>query len=262
MTFSFSKYHGAGNDFILVDNRGGAFDDISVDMVNQLCARRFGIGADGFIRIEDSTKADFKMVYHNADGKIGSMCGNGSRCAVLFARQIGVEFNLFSFEASDGLHRFELTGESSVKVSMRDVKEMERSSDWLFMNTGSPHVVVPVHGLPDIDVLADGRKNRNGRKFKEEGVNVNFVEPLDGVIHIRTYERGVEDETLACGTGCVAAALWAAVDNDVRPGKHSVKLKAQGGILNVAFERKPNAGFVNVFLEGPVQFVFDGTATV
>jgi diaminopimelate epimerase len=258
MTITFSKYHGAGNDFVLVDNRSGLFDNLSVDPVATVCHRRYGVGADGLILVGASAAADFTMTYYNADGKIGSMCGNGARCAVRFAQQVGITFKDFAFDAFDGVHRFELLDGGNVRVSMRDVLEIERSSNWLFMNTGSPHVVVPVYDLADIDVPGDGRKIRNSARFVKEGVNVNFVEPIDGLVNIRTYERGVEDETLACGTGCVAAALWAAVENDVKPGSHTVKLKAKGGNLSVSFVRT-DRGFTDVWLEGPVAHVFDGS---
>lgn len=260
MTFTFSKYHGAGNDFIMVDNRNGLVDDISVEQVSALCRRHFGVGADGLIRIENSTNADFKMVYHNADGKIGSMCGNGSRCAVLFAKEIGVEFQSFSFHAADGLHHFEILSADRVKVSMKDVREIKRNDEWTFIDTGSPHLIVPVNDLQNVDVYNDGKKIRYSPKFQSEGVNVNFVEAKNDLVEIRTYERGVENETMACGTGCVAAALWSAFENKTT-GQHNVNLKAQGGLLNVSFNYNPGSGFTNVFLEGPVMKVFEGRVT-
>ena len=259
MTFIFSKYHGAGNDFIMVDNRLGEFTFNTVEAVKSLCDRHFGIGADGLILIENSSDSDFKMVYYNADGNLGSMCGNGSRCAVMFAKEVGVQFSTKSFEAYDGIHRFEILADNRVKVSMSDVKEVAKRNEAYLINTGSPHLIIPVDDVKSVDVFNEGKKIRYSPEFKAEGVNVNFVNAQNGLVEIRTYERGVENETMACGTGCVAAGLWAAMEKRLGSGEHSIKLKSLGGMLTVSFHYEVSKGFTNVYLEGPVAKVFEGS---
>jgi len=261
MTFAFSKYHGAGNDFVLVDNRDGTFPSASVETVKTLCDRHFGIGADGLILLESSEVADFKMVYFNADGRLSSMCGNGARCIVLFASEKGIENVAGEFEAVDGIHSYLITEPNrKVKVSMRDVQEIVQRGATYFINTGSPHLIVPTEDIQDIDVREEGKKIRYSPQFKKEGVNVNFVQAQGDTVDIRTYERGVEDETLACGTGCVAAAAWAAVSQNVNGGTHTYRLNTLGGLVKVSFQHVGKR-FKDVFLEGPAVKVFEGRAT-
>jgi diaminopimelate epimerase len=261
MQISFSKYHGAGNDFIMIDDRAGQFvHDKNVELINTLCNRHLGIGADGLILIKNSSVADFKMDYFNADGNLGSMCGNGSRCAVIFASAIGVNFTGFKLEAYDGLHSFELLDENWVRVSMGDVKDVFKREDSFLLNTGSPHLVIPVTNLNQIDVFHEGKEIRYSDEFKKEGVNVNFITAHNGTVELRTYERGVEDETLACGTGCVAAAIACSIIiKNESAGKQEYPIKARGGNLKVTFNHQPGIGYTNVTLEGPVEKVFDGT---
>jgi diaminopimelate epimerase len=261
MQIRFSKYHGAGNDFVMIDDRDGQFPyGTNVEVIKTLCDRHFGIGADGLILIKPSLIADFKMDYYNADGNIGSMCGNGSRCAVIFASAIELNFTGNKLEAYDGAHSFELLGDNRVRVSMADVKDIYMSGDSFLMNTGSPHLVVPVTNLDEMDVFHEGRAIRYSDEFAKEGVNVNFITAHGGVVYLRTYERGVEDETLACGTGCVAAAIACSVIiKNESTAKQEYAVKAKGGDLKVTFLRQPGSGYTNVTLEGPVEKVFDGT---
>ena len=270
MTFEFSKYHGAGNDFIIMDNRNGAFPTASTDAVKTLCDRHFGIGADGLILLEPATKPvrsddeapDFKMTYFNADGGISSMCGNGARCIVLFANHKQIVGTAGSFEAFDGPHRFEITAPNRVSISMRSIRNVTEAGGLFFVDTGSPHVVIPVKDVNAVDVYKEGRNIRYNEDFKKEGVNVNFVQTEGNRIFIRTYERGVEDETLACGTGCVAGAIWAASNNVKNDAGCSFELKTRGGLVAVSFKHDEGKGYYDVQLEGPAVKVFEGRVTL
>ncbi len=248
----FYKYHGTGNDFIIIDNRTGHFSKNN-EFVKQLCDRRFGIGADGLILLEDSESADFKMVYYNADGHESSMCGNGGRCLVAFAHFLGLFETKTTFTAIDGLHEAELHGDV-VKLKMIDVEKIEKTDGNFVLNTGSPHFVAHIDGLQDFDVYKNGNKIRNSATYSREGINVNFSTIIsEDTLFVRTYERGVEDETLSCGTGATAAALVFMEEQ----GKSSVNVKVLGGTLKVYAERD-GKGFRNVWLEGPATQVFRG----
>lgn len=257
MQIVFQKYQGAGNDFIMLDNRDQLFTKLSTTQIAQLCHRNKGIGADGLILLETSDSADFKMVYYNADGHESSMCGNGGRCAVAFANRLKLIQTKTHFEAIDGLHKAEILSDGSVQLGMNTVSEITSHQDALILNTGSPHYVTLKDSLSEIDMQKEGAKIRYSEAFKEEGINVNFIAlTSSGELHIRTYERGVENETLACGTGAVAAAI--AVDYWGLPcHKNPVTLKAQGGTLQVDFNKNENR-YEAVFLSGPAQFVFSG----
>ncbi|MBY0426675.1 MAG: diaminopimelate epimerase [Cytophagales bacterium] len=256
---SFYKYQGTGNDFVMIDNRSGHFDPTNIALVQKLCNRKFGIGADGLILIQNSQGYDFEMVYFNSDGS-QSLCGNGSRCAVNFAKKLGIIQSQTRFLAIDGPHDAIVEEELGiVHLKMGDVKEIEKGEGDFYINTGSPHWVQPVNGLQGYDVFAKGREIRYNDRFKEKGTNVNFIEPLENqVLFVRTYERGVEDETLSCGTGVTACALAASSMGFSSP----VKIKALGGDLKVSFDGDITNGFSNIWLIGPAVEVFSGEVEV
>lgn len=247
------KYQGTGNDFILIDNRAKDVT-LSTEQVRWLCDRRFGIGADGLMLLELEPGIDFKMVYFNADGRESSMCGNGGRCIAAFARQLGIIGSEARFVAVDGLHEARLV-DNQVSLKMNDVRQLEVGDDFFFLNTGSPHYVKFVSGLEQYDVYGEGHRIRNSARFRAEGTNVNFVERGEGELLVRTYERGVEDETLSCGTGVTAAALVAAFKG-WSTDKHSCRIRTRGGRLQVRFEKVLESTFYNIWLEGPATFVF------
>lgn len=260
MRVQFEKYEGVGNDFIIVDNRDAVFDP-TPEAVSSLCNRRFGIGADGMMLLERDPEYDFRMRYFNSDGPEATMCGNGGRCIALFALRAGVAGTVMTFSAVDGVHRGEVLSCSGargvVALSMSDSSHIEEFAGGYFIDTGSPHYVVFVEDADAVDVFAEGRRMRRMDEFiRRGGANINFVQVLPGgALKIRTYERGVEDETLACGTGAVAAA---AIASHVRfPGRDTFELKAAGGRLGVSF--RPDGGiFRNVVLTGPARCVFTG----
>ena len=259
MKIHFYKYQGAGNDFIMVDNRDLSFPKTNTQLINKLCDRRFGIGADGLILLEPSKNEDFTMVYFNADGNEGSMCGNGGRCIVAFAKQLAVINNETTFNAVDGLHFASIENEI-VSLKMIDVTDIEVSDTHSFLNTGSPHHVSFSKNISDLNVKEVGAKIRYGAPYFETGTNVNFAEEITtDSFKVRTYERGVEDETLACGTGVTAVAI--AAHNSNKTSGNSIKVEVLGGNLEVSFEKIKNT-YTNVFLKGPAQFVFEGNITL
>jgi diaminopimelate epimerase len=250
----FTKYQGTGNDFIMVDNREMSFIP-DKQTVSQLCDRRFGIGADGLILLEVSARSDFKMVYFNSDGNPSSMCGNGGRCLAHYAHSLGVCDKDGSFEAIDGLHEFTIGPSSIVKLRMKDVEHIESASDAYILDTGSPHYVVFADEILELPLVAEARKVRYNDRFRKDGINVNFVEVKENKYFMRTYERGVEDETLSCGTGTVAVALSIALSEDLKAGP--VEINTPGGKLSVHFTRI-DAGFSDIWLQGPAEKVFEG----
>ncbi len=263
MDVTFYKYHGAGNDFILVDNRNQNINPNNTAQIKLLCDRHFGIGADGLMLIENSEVADFEMLYFNADGNLGSLCGNGSRCAVQFCVDLGiVKSETITFLASDGLHQAKIPGEGQVSISMRDLGIPEKHFQGWFLNTGSPHLVCLTNkNLDKMDVYNLGRELRHSNKYKPSGTNVNFVEVLENnKLRIRTFERGVEQETLACGTGVTAVAAVHAYRNELM-GNQLIDIEALGGHLNVSFSHESD-GFKNVWLTGPAKFVFRGIVEI
>ena len=252
----FSKYHGAGNDFVIIDDREASFDLNDQALIAHLCDRHFGIGADGLMLLRKHDRHDFEMVYFNADGAPSSMCGNGGRCLVAFAHRFGVIGDQTTFLAVDGVHHAEVLSAERIKLAMNDVEEILKPDDeGLLIDTGSPHYLLRRAGIEKLDVFHEGRRIRNREEFRADGVNVNFLERKGNQVFIRTYERGVENETLACGTGVTAAALamayWEQMDSPVH-------LKAVGGDLTVSFERTSH-GFNHIWKTGPVKHVFDGT---
>lgn len=257
MDLHFYKYQGTGNDFVLIDNRNRHFKN-DTKIINRLCDRRFGVGADGLILLEDSSMdlCDFKMVYFNADGNESTMCGNGGRCIVAFAKQLNIIDSETTFEAVDGLHSAIIKG-NSVTLKMTDVPTVNISKDACFLDTGSPHHVAFVDDVYDFDVFTQGRRIRNLPNYKViKGTNVNFIQVKEGIVHVRTYERGVEDETFSCGTGVTAAAITAKLSNKI--DQLPVKIITKGGNLEVDFEVDGPNAVKNVWLKGPTQFVFEG----
>jgi diaminopimelate epimerase len=260
MQLEFYKYQGTGNDFVMIDNRSGFFPKENVQLVARLCDRRFGIGADGLILLENDTETDFKMVYYNSDGNQSSMCGNGGRCLVAFAKKLNVINDSCSFIATDGLHHATVADNGLVSLQMIDVTNIKKESDYTFMNTGSPHHVQLVEDLEHYNVKDSGAAIRYGTLYGKEGSNINFVKQIDDdTFSLRTYERGVEDETLACGTGATAVAI--AMNATGQTNASSIKLNVEGGKLEVSFDKIGDL-FTNVFLIGPAEFVFKGVIEV
>jgi diaminopimelate epimerase len=251
----FFKYEGAGNDFVIIDDRQKSFDETDVHLVQRMCDRHFGIGADGLMLLRLIEGYDFEMVYFNSDGRPSSMCGNGGRCLVAFAHRLGLIGSETRFVAVDGSHQASWISDSEVSLEMIDVKQIEViSPKELLMDTGSPHYVIWSENIDQIDLIAAAREIRYSPRFEKEGVNVNFIEKTAEGIKIRTYERGVEDETLACGTGVTAAAIAA---NFWGIAQNSVKVSAVGGNLSVNFEVE-GLSFRHVWKTGPVKEVFQG----
>jgi diaminopimelate epimerase len=253
MIIEFYKYQGTGNDFIMIDDREKEFDLTDNDLIAALCERRMGIGADGLILLREHDTLDFEMIYFNADGKQSSMCGNGGRCIIAFAQMLEMTESETTFMAIDGEHKGRLM-EDGIYLQMQDVKEIEGVGDGLVLNTGSPHYIEMVDELDYIDIEKEGRKIRNSAPFKKDGINVNFV--LDATeLQVRTFERGVEAETLSCGTGVVATAIAMHYANCIEETLVSVKTK--GGELTVSFEEF-NGGYRNIWLSGEASMVFAG----
>lgn len=253
----FFKYEGAGNDFILVDDRTARFPANDQDLVKRLCNMKFGIGADGLMLLRSCPGYDFEMVYYNADGRESTMCGNGGRCIAVFARKLGIIECSARFLAADGEHLADLLSDHYVKLKMSDVSDYEAGRDFYFLNTGSPHYVSFTTGLDKIDVVAAGREIRYSDRFRELGTNVNFVEEGPDYLFVRTYERGVENETQACGTGVVASVISSCLRQKDDKISYSVPVRVLGGQLKVSLKRKGNI-FSDIWLEGPATFVFKG----
>jgi diaminopimelate epimerase len=251
--FSFIKYHGTGNDFILIDHRQDQLGHLSRATISKICDRRFGIGGDGLILLQSHPEFDFEMKNFNSDGGECSMCGNGARTLIQFARDLGYQQNHFRFLASDGAHEAKLEGDL-IAIKMKDVLTVTTTPLGPLMDTGSPHLVIKKDGLMTFHVTPAGREIRNSALFMPGGVNVNFVEAYDDHLFVRTYERGVEDETLSCGTGVIAAALA----NSKADGAQSSRIQTRGGILEVRFDRKSKTHFENIWLVGPAIATFKG----
>ena len=255
MFIQFYKYQGTGNDFVLIDNRQGDFPKQNHELVAHLCDRHMGIGADGLILLEDDVDNDFRMVYYNADGKEGSMCGNGGRCIVAFAKKLGLISENAVFMAVDGLHEASIEGDI-ISLRMQDVDAIKEKPNYLFMDTGSPHHVQMVEDLEEFEVSVEGRRLRYGL-YGESGSNINFVSKTgEDVFAVRTYERGVEDETLSCGTGVTAVAI--AMHHLGLSTKEQIQISTRGGNLEVSFH-KNSSGYTDILLKGPAKEVFKGT---
>lgn len=257
LQLKFYKYQGTGNDFVLIDNRRNTFTKNNTKLVAFLCDRKFGIGADGLILLENDELSDFKMVYYNSDGNESTMCGNGGRCIVAFAKKLGIIENETMFNAIDGGHSAKING-NTVTLQMIDVDDIKVKEKYLFMNTGSPHHVQLVNNLDVLDVEKEGAKLRYGI-YGKEGSNINFVSgTAANTFNIRTYERGVEDETLSCGTGVTAVAL--AMHHTGVTNENHVHINTKGGKLEVSFLEKEGK-YTDVNLSGAATFVFKGEIT-
>ena len=253
MKINFTKYEGNGNDFIIIDDRKEEFSEDNVLMISKLCDRKFGIGADGLILLRKHKVYDFQMIYFNSDGNESSMCGNGGRCLVSYALQLDIDLKTNSFLAIDGVHKFKVV-DNEIYLKMNDVKDIVVKNGYNFLNTGSPHVVQIVENVDEINVYEQGKKIR--RQFQEmNGVNVNFVSFNNDIIKCRTFERGVENETLSCGTGVVAVALYIFKKKKISDNKIIVSTK--GGSLSVSFKNDGNS-FREIWLKGDINKIFEG----
>ena len=255
MELTFYKYQGTGNDFVIIDDRDSKFPDDQA-LIRSICNRHFGVGADGLILVRNSSEADFHMLYFNSDGRLSSMCGNGGRCLAQFVvKSLGFGAEEGSFMAFDGIHRFRIMANAQVKLEMGNVKEVSPAQKDYFLDTGSPHYVAFHKHVEDADLITMAHKVRYSEPYEQAGVNVNLVEIRKDGLFMRTYERGVEDETLSCGTGMVAAALaWAFRDPRITS---PVNISAPGGKTKVHFE-KNNSAYENIWLEGPAIESFKG----
>lgn len=255
MTFTFNKYQGTGNDFVIIDNRSLFFPKSDTALIALLCDRKFGVGADGLILLEEHPTVDFKMVYYNADGRESSMCGNGGRCMVAFAKALEIIDSETIFEAIDGMHKAQIV-DDIVHLKMQDVLDIKSTADYSFLDTGSPHHVKMAEDLKILDVKVEGAAIRYSELYGEVGSNINFVHQLGAAAFaVRTYERGVEDETLSCGTGVTAVAL--AMHSEGKTEATDISLAVEGGQLQVRFE-PTSSGYKEVYLVGPAQLVFKG----
>ena len=260
MIIHFTKYQGTGNDFIILDNRDKKFDGLTKKQVSFLCDRRFGIGADGLMLLNLHPQYDFEMKYFNADGRESSMCGNGGRCLTKFANDVDLTETTYRFIAIDGEHEANINTDGNVALKMNDVDNIKVEHGNYILNTGSPHFVTIETDVMHVDVCKKGREIRYSNEFKEEGININFVEQTEFAdkIIVRTYERGVEDETFSCGTGVTAAALVCHHNNN---GFNRVEVKTKGGVLSVEYDKNENS-YTNIWLSGPAEKVFEGTIEI
>lgn len=256
----FYKYHGAGNDFIMVDQRQHKWlTRKHTARIAALCERRYGIGADGLILVEPHDTLDFDMIYFNADGRESTLCGNGGRCAVAFAHRLGLVGEQCAFQAADGPHEaILLQGGHWVELHMADVRQVESDQQALVLDTGSPHYVEYRPNIDLIDVKRDGASVRYNDRYHKAGINVNFIEDNGIILRVRTYERGVEDETLSCGTGIVASALAEHRFKQLGPGAFIKTVRANGGAMQVRFDAQADGGYTGIWLCGPAEFVFEG----
>jgi diaminopimelate epimerase len=259
MKIQFYKYQGTGNDFILIDNRTANYQ-LNAEQIKQLCNRHFGIGADGLMLLENEASIDFKMVYYNSDGNQSTMCGNGGRCITAFAKKLNIIKNIAHFRAIDGLHEATIDEQQVVTLKMKDVNQVKVKETYFEINTGSPHYVHFTEYVQEMDVKKEGALIRNSPIFKDEGINVNFVEQLgEKSIYVRTFERGVEDETLSCGTGVTASAISLIHEQF---GHHEISIETLGGNLQVQLENTDGQFFTHVWLKAKAEFVFSGEVNI
>lgn len=255
MKINFSKYNGAGNDFILIDDRENLIND-NKSLISYLCNRHFGIGGDGLIILKESSNSDFEILHYTSDGNLGSLCGNGSRCAVLFAYNKDIISKNTVFHAFDGIHNAEILDNGLIKMEMKINSDIVSNSYGTWLDTGSPHLVIEKNDTDKLDVNNEGRLIRYNDFYKEEGVNVNFVEKIsDDQFKIRTYERGVENETLACGTGSTASAIG--MNFLGKTNSSNITMQCKGGDLNVQFNSSEK-GYKEISITGPAKLVFEG----
>jgi diaminopimelate epimerase len=260
MKIQFAKYQGTGNDFVILDNRDKKYDGLTQKQIEFLCDRRFGVGADGLMLLNMHPDYDFEMKYYNSDGRESSMCGNGGRCLTKFASDVGLVLSDYKFIAIDGEHEATINLDGTVALKMNDVNEVQYNHGNYILNTGSPHFVTMTNDLMHLDVFKKGREIRYSEDFRDEGINVNFVqltEEPDKII-VRTYERGVEDETYSCGTGVTASALVCSHNDN---GFNRVEVQTKGGELSVEYDRIGDS-YKNVWLNGPAVRVFEGAIEI
>jgi len=255
MEIQFSKYQGTGNDFVIIDNRDGSIA-LSSAQIAFLCDRKFGVGSDGLIMLGTANEYDFSMAYYNADGTEGTMCGNGGRCLVQYAHDHGIVKENYFFIAVDGPHEAKIESNGWIHLKMSDVNAVETGENFFVTNTGSPHYVQLVNDIKQFDVFANGKEIRYNDRFKADGVNVNFIEFHDDHLFVRTYERGVENETYSCGTGVTAASITTHLH---KTGAHRVAIHTLGGELAVSFNNQGGGHFNHIWLQGPATFVYKGT---
>ena len=262
MKIQFYKYQGTGNDFVMIDNRDRCIDNYDSEFISNLCDRKYGIGSDGLILIEDNNDLDFTMKYFNSDGSELGMCGNGARCVTQFAKKLGIINNSAIFQASDGAHHAEIINNNYVRVKMNDIDMsnydlIDKNFDNIYLHNGSPHLIINSNDIDKIDVFNEGRKIRYGDKYKDEGVNINFVDFISNssLCKVRTYERGVEGETLSCGTGAVAVAV--VLNYSKITNKEEIIISMKGGNLKVSFNRLGD-NFSNIWLYGDVAEIYKG----
>lgn len=262
MIVQFTKYHGTGNDFIMIDGRLSDTSSLKHQMIRLMCERRFGIGGDGLIILQQSDQYDFKMRYFNADGHEGSMCGNGGRCITAFARDLGIITSETTFEGIDGFHSASLLPNGEIRLKLKDVDGLRWMEDGYLLDTGSPHFVKFVSSLDELNVDQEGREIRNQSRFGKGGVNVNFVESGGSTnkISVRTFERGVENETYSCGTGVTAAAISSYFHD--KSDILSYHTHTLGGNLNVSFRPRHHSQFTDIYLTGPAEKVFEGSIEI
>jgi diaminopimelate epimerase len=254
MIIVFNKYQGAGNDFIIIDNRQRLFNPDNTGLIKMLCDRRYGIGADGLILVNSSSQYDFEMKYFNSDGFEGTMCGNGGRCSSAFAIKTGIAGKELILKAIDGVHKA-VSEEGIIRLQMNDVQEYQIIKGNYFINTGSPHYIIFQKDIDKLDVNTEGKKVRWSEDFAPGGTNVNFVELSENGIYVRTFERGVEEETLSCGTGVTASAIASVLAGHF--DTNSVNVRTKGGNLSVSF-RTDGKTINDIWLSGPATFVFEG----
>ena len=262
MLVHFSKYHGTGNDFVMLDGRELDISLFDTKVIRQLCDRRFGIGGDGLIILEESKRYDFTMRYYNADGREGTMCGNGGRCITAFARGLGICSTHTTFEGIDGVHEASILSNGEIRLRLVDVSGIDQLADAYLLDTGSPHFVHFVNDIDQIAVEMEGAEIRHQERFGPGGVNVNFVEqgPTSHEIRVRTFERGVEGETWSCGTRVAAAAISTCFHT--RSDNSSYKILTRGGELNVSFKSQADQRFTEIYLSGPASHVYDGSIDI
>jgi len=262
MKIQFYKYQGTGNDFVMIDNRDRCIDNYDSEFISNLCDRKYGIGSDGLILIENNNDLDFTMKYFNSDGSELGMCGNGARCVTQFAKKLDIINNSAIFQASDGAHHAEIINNNYVRVKMNDIDMsnydlIDKNFDNIYLHNGSPHLIINSNDIDKIDVFNEGRKIRYGDKYKDEGVNINFVDFTfnSSLCKVRTYERGVEGETLSCGTGAVAVAV--VLNYSKITNKEEIIISMKGGNLKVSFNRLGD-NFSNIWLYGDVAEIYKG----
>ena len=255
MDIQFSKYQGTGNDFVIIDNRAGNIA-LSNAQIAFLCDRKFGVGSDGLMLLGTASGYDFSMDYYNADGTEGTMCGNGGRCLVQYAHDHGIVKEDYLFIAIDGPHEAKIESNGWIHLKMSDVNAVEKGENFFVTNTGSPHYVQIVNDIKQFEVVREGKAIRYNERFKTDGINVNFIEFQQDHLFVRTYERGVENETYSCGTGVTAAAITTHLH---KTGAHRVSIQTIGGALAVSFNNQGGGHFNHIWLQGPATFVYKGS---